>query len=76
MTSSKGRVFTLGPAATFTKETILKMKGMETVRCSGLMVRYTRVNGSKVFKMALAESCSLMDNLRKAFSKTISISIL
>ena len=40
------KVYSLGLAETYTKETIMRMKGMGMVRCCGQMEACTRANGA------------------------------
>lgn len=45
MTESMVREFSRGPLETFTKESILRMKDVETARCFGQMVQCMRASG-------------------------------
>jgi hypothetical protein len=45
MTRNPGMVYSHGPAATFTKETMRMTRGMDSVRCTGLMAVITKVSG-------------------------------
>ena len=50
----------LGKVAISTMETTSTTKEWATVRCTGLMVLFTKVNGKKVFKMVVVSCHSLM----------------
>ena len=75
-TSSMEKEYIPGRAATYTRVTTTKMRDMATAKCCGLTDLFTRVSGSKEFKMAWEELFFQTANLRKVFLKTTFISIL
>ena len=64
-----------GQAEIFIRVIITKMKGMEMVRCSGLMEACTKVNGLEGSSMVLGEWSFLMVLLRKDILKIMSINM-
>lgn len=58
-----------GQAEIFIRVIIMKMRGMEMVKCSGLMEVCTKENGLEGSSMVLEEWCFLMVLLRKDILK-------